>query len=166
MPDRNQLTDIQNILGFLIAGFAGVLGFLELRSTEVSTVLRNDSSKASLIALILLLAVLTAVVSVAVPGYKKVPLPQVVALFLLLLGVGALVIVAIPIGTEHWAVLRIVSLVVGALLVVIAVVIYVRKTNLCKERMAAKPSACPYTVYPCRGQCDASHDQCLRRYAS
>lgn len=125
MPDRNHLTDIQNILGFLIAGFAGVVGFLGLRSTEVSTVLRNDSSKASLIALILLLAVLTAVVSVAVPGYKKVPLPQVVALFLLLLGVGALVIFAVPIGTGLWVPHGIVSLVVGAILVVIAVVIYV-----------------------------------------
>ena len=43
----NPLGDVQNILGFLLAGFAGVLGFIGLRSAEVSTVLRNELPKAA-----------------------------------------------------------------------------------------------------------------------
>lgn len=96
-PDPNPLKDVQNILGFLLAGFAGILGFIGLRSGEVTTVLRNDSAQASLIALILLLAALAAVIGVATPGRAKTPWLAMVAIFCLLFSLGPLVILQIPV---------------------------------------------------------------------
>jgi hypothetical protein len=135
MPDRNEanpLKDVQNILGFLLAGFGGIVGFLGLRSTEVTTVLRNDSFRASLIALILLLAVLAAVLSVTIPNYKKVPLWRVVAIFFLLLGIGALTVFAIPIGVPIASNAKrvLLSLGVGILLVGIAIYVWARWKTL------------------------------------
>ena len=57
---------MQNILGFLLAGFGAILSFLGLRSTEVTTVLRNDPGQASLVAAILLAGVLAAVLTVVI----------------------------------------------------------------------------------------------------
>jgi len=127
---RNQLgnmniKNVQNVLGFLLAGFGGILSFFGLRSTEVTTVLRNKSVEASLIALILLIAVLVAVVSVAVPDDKKVPLPRVAAIFLLLLGTGALVIFAIPIDESHFSARGVASLIIGCLLMLAAIYVWI-----------------------------------------
>ncbi len=43
----NPFKDVQNILGFLLAGFGGIISFLGLQSAEVTTVLRNDPAQAS-----------------------------------------------------------------------------------------------------------------------
>jgi hypothetical protein len=43
--EASPLKDVQNILGFLIAGFAGILSFIGLRSGEVSAVLRNPETE-------------------------------------------------------------------------------------------------------------------------
>lgn len=82
----NPLHDVQNVLGFLLAGFAGVLSFLGLRSGEVSAVLRNPSTQeaASFIAAILFLAVFAAIVGVAVSGDRKMPVQSLVPIALLL----------------------------------------------------------------------------------
>jgi hypothetical protein len=92
------LKDTQNLLGFLLAGFAGVLSFLGLRSDEITTVLRNDTRQATLIALTLLLATLAAAVGVAIPSDHRVPWLCMAGVFFLLLALGAFVIYKIPSG--------------------------------------------------------------------
>lgn len=115
---NNKLGDIRNVLGFLLAGFGAVLTFLGVRSSEVSTILRNDSPQASLIALILLLGVLTAVSAITIDSKKKVSRPSTAAWGLILFGVGALVIFVIPIGQNWFTTSGVISLVIGCLLVV------------------------------------------------
>jgi VIT1/CCC1 family predicted Fe2+/Mn2+ transporter len=106
MPDdqgsqkKNTIGDVQNLLGFLLVGFGAVLSFIGLRSTEVTTVLRNDPGQATVIALILLLGVLAAALTVAIDDSeaKKVSWATVVGVAMVLLGVGAFVIHSIPVG--------------------------------------------------------------------
>ena len=96
----NPLKDGQNILGFLLAGFAGVLGFIGLKSSEVTTVLRNDTPQATLVALILLLSVLAAVIGVALPNTRKTSWVCMAGVFCLLLSLGAFVIYQIPVSSS------------------------------------------------------------------
>lgn len=97
---QNSLGDVTNVLGFLLAGFGAVLSFLGLRSTEVTTVLRDYPGQASFIALFLLLGVLTAVLTVATKSAsaKNAPLPLAAGVVVALFGVGTLVIYFIPVG--------------------------------------------------------------------
>ena len=99
---NNSWNAVQNLLGFLLAGFGAVLSFIGLRSTEVTTVLRNYPNQASLIALFLLLGVLAAVLTVATqsPLTKCTSLPNTAAIVLALFGVGALITFYIPIGSS------------------------------------------------------------------
>jgi VIT1/CCC1 family predicted Fe2+/Mn2+ transporter len=64
----NPFKDVQNILGFLLAGFGGIISFLGLQSAEVTTVLRNDPAQASVVAAILTLGMLAAVLTVVING--------------------------------------------------------------------------------------------------
>lgn len=89
--------DAQNAMGFLLAGAAGVLGFLGLRSDELTTILRNDTRQATLVAFVLLLSVLAAAIGVAVPAEHKVSRLSTAGAFLVLLAVGAIVIYKIPV---------------------------------------------------------------------
>jgi hypothetical protein len=118
---KNPLSDVQNWLGFLLAGFGAILSFLGLRSTEVTTVLRNDPAQASLIALMLLLGVLTAVLIVAIDNAdaKKVSWTSAAGLVVVLLGIGAFVIYAIPVGAS----VGLLSLVLGSILVPLGIII-------------------------------------------
>jgi hypothetical protein len=97
---KNTIGDVQNQLGFLLVGFGAVLSFIGIRSNEVTTVLRNDPGQASVIALILLLGVLAAALTVAIDDgeAKNVSWASVVGVAMVLLGVGALVIHSIPVG--------------------------------------------------------------------
>jgi hypothetical protein len=99
--DNNPWNGVENLLGFLLAGFGAVLSFLGLRSTEVTTVLRNYPSQASLIAFLLLLGVLAAVLTVAIDRDpdREISWTIAAATILALFGVGAFVIYAIPVGT-------------------------------------------------------------------
>jgi hypothetical protein len=97
----NTLSDVRNLLGFLLAGFGAILSFIGLRSSEVTTVLRNDSAQASLIAVILLLGVLAAVLATAVNVQLTVSPLRVAAIVTLLLGVGSFVIFLIPAATSY-----------------------------------------------------------------
>lgn len=93
------LKDAQNLLGFLLAGFAGVVGFLGLRSDEVTTVLRNDTRQATVIAFILLLAALAAVIGVAVPKSSRTTWACTAGTFFLLFGLAAFVIYNVPVSS-------------------------------------------------------------------
>jgi hypothetical protein len=119
----NPLKDVQNILGFLLAGFAGILSFLGLRSGEVSAVLRNPDTEASasFIVLILFLAVLAAVYGVAVSGDKKIPMLWAPPIAIALLGVVSLAIYATPTNGSY-GVYRTISLVIAYILLITAAV--------------------------------------------
>jgi hypothetical protein len=91
--EASPLKDVQNILGFLIAGFAGILSFIGLRSGEVSAVLRNPETEqpASVIVIVLFLAALTAVLAVALGSSRRMQALWAVPITLALLATGALV---------------------------------------------------------------------------
>lgn len=79
----NGLGDVRNLLGFLVAGFAGVLNVLGLKSAEIGVVLRNDPFQVGVVAAFLLIAVLTAVISVFVNAEGH-PISAIVAVIVLL----------------------------------------------------------------------------------
>jgi hypothetical protein len=118
---KNPIGDVQNLLGFLLAGFGAVLSFFGLRSTEVTTVLRNDPAQASLIALMLLLGVLAAVLTIAIDNSSamRVSWTSAGGVVLALLGFGAFVIYLIPVGFTA----GLLSLVLGYIFVPIGIAI-------------------------------------------
>ncbi len=61
-----RLSDGRNLLGFVVAGFAGVLNFIGLKSAEVGVVLRNEPFRVSIVGVLLLLGVVTAALSIFV----------------------------------------------------------------------------------------------------
>jgi hypothetical protein len=95
---NNPFKDVQNILGFLLAGFGGIISFLGLQSTEVSTVLRNDPVQASVVAAILTAGMLAAVLTVVINSEvaHAVAWPIVIAIGCLLVALGGLLVYSIP----------------------------------------------------------------------
>lgn len=95
---KNPFGDVQNILGFLLAGFGGIISFLGLRSTEVTTVLRNDPGPASLVAAVLLVGVLAAVLTVVIDSgtTQNASWADAVGIACLLIGLAGFIIFAIP----------------------------------------------------------------------
>ena len=123
----NTISDVENQLGFLFVGFGAILSFLGLRSAEVTTVLRNDATQASLIALLLLFGVLAAVLAVAIPNSetRKVSRVSAIAVMLVLFGVGAFVIYAVPISAAPGIAPGILSKELSLILVPLGIVILV-----------------------------------------
>jgi predicted membrane protein len=146
----NTISDVENQLGFLFVGFGAILSFLGLRSAEVTTVLRNDATQASLIALLLLFGVLAAVLAVAIPNSeaRKVSWVSATAIMLALFGVGALVIYAIPITAAPGIAPGILSKELSLILVPLGITILVigaiiariitmhKKTAIAEQKMA------------------------------
>ncbi len=157
---NNPWSAVENLLGFLLAGFGAVLSFLGLRSAEVTTVLRNYPNQASLIALLLLLGVLSAVLAVSIDrGHtKNVRWTIAVAIILVLFGLGSFVIYAIPVaGTPPilGAVLGFVLVPTGIILLVISTVAPAKKpaatrsTAISGQNTSAKTQAeDPRTISP------------------
>jgi hypothetical protein len=118
----NPLKDVQNILGFLVAGFAGVLSFLGIRSGEVSSILRGEDTEgsASFIMLLLFLAAFAAVSGVALSHAKKMSPWWVLPIVLGLVGTGLILIWATPV-TGAFQALRKIGAVGGCVLMVLAV---------------------------------------------
>jgi hypothetical protein len=86
------LSDVRNILGFLVAGFVGALNLLGLKSAEIGVVLRNDLVGATIVATFLLAGILCAMASVFVKsGGHPIPL-------LLTLGIGTLLASLFPVS--------------------------------------------------------------------
>jgi hypothetical protein len=121
----------QNVVTGLLAGFAGILGFLGLRSGEVTDVLRNDPRPATVVAGTLLLAVLAGLVGVALPRKADIWWPYVAGVALLLFGASALVIYLVPVKSAP--IFRMAALIASAilagvgLLVVLATALYFKK---------------------------------------
>ena len=153
----NSLSDVQNQLGFLLAGFGAVISFLGLRSAEVTTVLRNDAGQASLIALLLLLGVLAAVLTVATDSAstRNAPLPSAAAIILMLFGVGSLVIHAIPVGEPSGMTL---SLVLGLVSVSAGIIIFIISIVVTFGRGTVNTKATPEEAvqhHPAKGIAEA-----------
>ncbi len=54
----------QSLLGFLVAGFAAVLSFIGIKSSELSSILRNEEPLVGIVALAFLLSIITAILSI------------------------------------------------------------------------------------------------------
>jgi hypothetical protein len=63
-PGKNFTQIAQSLLGFLIAGFAAVLSFIGIKSSELSSILRNEEAFVGIVALGFLLSIISAILSV------------------------------------------------------------------------------------------------------
>jgi hypothetical protein len=120
-PAPNSFGDVRNLLGFLLAGFGAILTFLGVQSTEVTTILRNDTLQASLIALILLFGILAAVGTVATDNERTISSAKIVAITAVLVGIAALVVFAIPIEAATITTSGVLSLAIGCVFVLAGV---------------------------------------------
>ena len=98
---KNFVETAQSLLGFLIAGFAAVLSFIGIKSSELASILRNEEPFIGIVALAFLLSILSAILSIfnsksariksnqgngrAAQGYPKWPSNQFAVFTLLLL---------------------------------------------------------------------------------
>ena len=101
--------DAKTLVAYLVAGFAAVVGFLGIKSQEVSTVIRNGGYVPSIVALTLVVAIVVAVMSVAMSDSlreKKVSGGVVLGVLILVGSLGPLWIVALPlpISTSQFAI--------------------------------------------------------------
>lgn len=78
------LSDVRNLLGFLVAGFAGVLNVIGLKSAEIGVVLRNEPIWVPVVAVLLLGGILAAVLSVFTTAGGQHPVPPIAAVITIL----------------------------------------------------------------------------------
>lgn len=149
----------RNVLGLLLVGFIGALNFVGLKSTEVTTVLRNESIVPTVILVELLVALLLAVWSVFESGAQRVAQMLAVAVVVGLIGLGVLTasFVSIPSTTTHsW---KTVSLwigleVIGGAIVLAAIAVFRSKPTFWLDPDSAKRISVPSektTSVPGRG---------------
>lgn len=67
----SQDIDLAKYLGILITGFIGALNFVGLKSDEIASVLRNESVAPSVVALVLLLAIMASVAATIQSGSNR-----------------------------------------------------------------------------------------------
>jgi hypothetical protein len=78
--DEPRSSWIRSVAGLVVAGFAGALNFIGLKSAELSTVLRNDPHGAEWLAALISTAIVLAIASVFVPVESKVSVRSTAAL--------------------------------------------------------------------------------------
>jgi hypothetical protein len=108
MPEQdavNPFTDVHSIIGILLGLFGTALSFIGITSGEVTAILRNDAEGASVVALLLLLGVLAATLTVVTSNSRDDAQPvasplELMTIILLFLGAGLIVIYFIPVGTQ------------------------------------------------------------------
>jgi hypothetical protein len=61
---KSVIETAQNLLGFLVAGFAAVLGFIGIKSSELASILRNEEPFIGIVALAFLFSIITAILSI------------------------------------------------------------------------------------------------------
>ena len=113
---------IKSVAGLLVAAFAGVLNLIGLKSDELNDILRNDGWRTIVVFATLAAAVLVAVGSIFVGRTDTVTAHNVVAILLVVAGVGTIVVGVVGSTTQTLAggVVVVVSTVVGVLLIVLA----------------------------------------------
>lgn len=104
--DSPHVESIRNILGLLLAGFVGTLNVLGLKSHELTTVLRNETGFANLVAALLLAALVSAVGSVLIRrrhGVNSWMAAGILALVLATVPLSTVVALTIPAGARTWS---------------------------------------------------------------
>ncbi|MGW1768281.1 hypothetical protein ACWCQL_30095 [Streptomyces sp. NPDC002073] len=99
------IESVRNVLGLLLAGFVGTLNIVGLKSHELTTVLRNESGLANLVAILFFGALVTAVGSVLVRGRHRLNVWSacaVLAFVLALVPLSTVVALALPAGSRSW----------------------------------------------------------------
>jgi len=96
-PSDQPAWDVKTALSLILAGFAGILGFIGVNSTEVSAILRNNEVAGLIVFFVLLGAVAVALLSAVVRGFRS---PEIVVVATLAFAVSAyaFVIHQLPIG--------------------------------------------------------------------
>lgn len=132
---KSVIETAQSLLGFLIAGFAAVLSFIGIKSSELASILRNEESLIGFVALPFLLSIITAILSIfkgkATHGERDWPTNRfAVASLLFLFAIVSFLpaIIHIPFVTSPWQVRA--SVITGALLIALSVIIVYRKGRL------------------------------------
>jgi hypothetical protein len=129
---KNVVAGAQNLLGFLIAGFAAVLSFIGIKSSELTSILRNEEPLIGFVALPFLLSIITAILSIfkgeATHGKRDWPTNRfAVASLLFLFAIVTLLpaIIHIPYVTSPWQVRS--SIIVGVAMIVVSAIITLRE---------------------------------------
>ena len=129
---RNVVEAAQNLLGFLIAGFAAVLSFIGIKSSELASILRNEEPFIGIVALAFLLSIITAILSIfkGSASHDRSDWPTnrfAVASLLFLFAMVTLLpaVIKIPFVTSPWQVIG--SIVFGVLMIALSLVIVSRK---------------------------------------
>ncbi|MFD5861698.1 hypothetical protein [Streptomyces chartreusis] len=98
------LSDVGNLLGLLLAGFAGAVNLVGLRNAELTTILRNQGILVGLASILLLGALICAISSIFAGRSRRVHLWIACATISFLLAIAAFAIYAVRIPkTANWA---------------------------------------------------------------
>ena len=116
--------NIGNLLGLLIAAFVGALNFLGFRSGELSAILRTEAPRVTLVSILMLAALASALASLFFTESDRTAPLTACGWFALCLSIGAFSIALIPIPgvTDTWALVLVYIL--GSLLLVAAGVLF------------------------------------------
>lgn len=121
-PPSDFTQKVQVLTGLLVAGFAGVLNFIGLRSGEVSAVLRNEAHSPTIVLGLLAVGTLTAVASIFVSSAWKAKKWAVRATTFALIVPAALVVWLIPIHTMTSPGVQRIAMVVTVICGVLAII--------------------------------------------
>jgi hypothetical protein len=128
MENEKGFNLLKGAVSLVVAGFAAVISFVGLKGVELTAVLRNQEIFVSLMGLCLLLAVVTAIVSIFVPIIfakgRTLNHGQELFCVLVLIAIGPLIIVITPISlatktSERWDAVCVFLLILSAAFVIL-----------------------------------------------